>query len=146
MYSSLISLSVLSLLVSLAMAQSTEPTSGAPISTDGFNQNDGQQNNKHEESWIMRDHHYVIIIVVVLVVVAVILFYIVRSVRGMRHRLARENEQQMQMLNQVRPQQPLPHQQAYSPIDERPVMMDGYKFDQYQQQQQQQPANHQHRY
>jgi flagellar biosynthesis/type III secretory pathway M-ring protein FliF/YscJ len=132
------------------MAQSAEPqpTSGAPISTDGFNQNDGQQNDKHEESWIMRDHHYVIIIVVVLVVVAVILYYIIRSVRGMRHRLARENEQQMQMLNQVRPQQPLPHQQAYSPIDERPVMMDGYKFDQYQQQQQQQqqPTNHQHRY
>ncbi|KAI8339407.1 hypothetical protein BC941DRAFT_420402 [Chlamydoabsidia padenii] len=144
MYHFSILLPLLLLVVTFVSAQSPETNGGAPISTSGFNQNDGQQNDQVEQSWIMRDHHYVIIIVVVLVVVAIILYYIVRSVRGMRKRLARENEQQMQMLNQVRPQPP--HQQAYSPIDERPVMMDGYKFDQYQQQQQQQPPNHHHRY
>ncbi|ORZ06640.1 hypothetical protein BCR42DRAFT_426879 [Absidia repens] len=139
---------ILLLFTTLAVGQSTDGS--APVSTGGFNPNDGQPQNQPEESWIKRDHHYVIIIVIVLLIVALVLYYIVRSIRGMRQRLARENEQQLQMINQSHQYQSPPHyqqNQPYSPIDERPVMMEGYKFDQHQQQQQQQQPNpHLHRY
>ncbi|CAO3600019.1 unnamed protein product [Absidia cylindrospora] len=103
--------------------------------------------NQPEQSWIKRDHHYVIIIVIVLLIVALVLYYIIRSIRGMRQRLARENEQQLQMINQSHQHQSPPQyqpNQPYSPINERPVMMEGYKYNQ--QQQQQQPNPHLHRY
>ncbi|KAI8099486.1 uncharacterized protein BX664DRAFT_321376 [Halteromyces radiatus] len=122
----------LSLLLHIMAQDPSSPS--MPVATTAFNPNDGNVTSQPEQSWILRDHHYVIIIVIVLVIVGLVLYYIVRSVRGMRKRLARENEQQLQMINQVR--------QPYSPINET-VMMDGYsKYPQQQQQQHQ----HQHRY
>ncbi|CAO3610047.1 unnamed protein product [Cunninghamella echinulata] len=123
-------------LINTTYAQSEDTFSAIP-SPNGFNGN-ADEPHQHEQSWIQKNHNYVIIIVIVLVLLGIILYYIVRSVKGMRKRLARENEQQLQMLNQM--------QQPYNPQPSHPPpMMDGYKYDQYHHQQQQPPA-HNYRY
>lgn len=67
------------------------------VETNGFNDNN-INTSAPEESWLKQHNRYVFIIVLVLLVVALLIWYIVRSIRGMRKRLASENQGQMMMM------------------------------------------------
>ncbi|KAI9319170.1 hypothetical protein BX666DRAFT_1923768 [Dichotomocladium elegans] len=112
---------------SLALAQSS-------VDDTGFQSNDNQSANK-EESWLKKNDRYIFIIVIGLVLLGLIIFYIVKSVKGMRKRLASENEKHQYMLDQATashppyyPQQQPQHlQQEPQPY---PPQTNGYqKFD-----------------
>ncbi|GAA5803560.1 hypothetical protein EDC94DRAFT_611054 [Helicostylum pulchrum] len=82
------------LFCSIAYAQSdTYP----PVNPTGFNSDDANLYHR-DESWISKNEKYIIIAVVVVVVFAILTWYIVKSIRGMRKRLARENQANMIMM------------------------------------------------
>ncbi|CAO3615424.1 unnamed protein product [Cunninghamella blakesleeana] len=136
-YIFLIITGLLNATTSFVKAQTPTYVEGGP--SNEFKGNNTDQKEAPEPSWIQRNHNYVIIIVIVLVLLGIILYYIVRSVKGMRKRLARENEQQLQMLNQIQNSSTYPSQ-----YQQQPAMMEGYKYEQYPQQQG--PPTHNYRY
>ncbi|KAI9304381.1 hypothetical protein BJ944DRAFT_266932 [Cunninghamella echinulata] len=60
------------------------------------------------ESWLKKDNRFVFVIVLGLLVVILLLWYIVKSIKGMRKRLKRENEAQMNIIQQVAAHSTLP--------------------------------------
>ncbi|ORY96601.1 hypothetical protein BCR43DRAFT_491959 [Syncephalastrum racemosum] len=91
----------------------------AQVNDSGFNENQDNQPKK-EESWLQKNDRYIFIIVIGLVILGLLIWYIVRSIKGMRKRLARDNERHMYMV-----------QQATANVPEHvPIPMNGYqKFD-----------------
>lgn len=82
------------LFCSVAYAQSdTFP----PVTPTGFNGDDANLYHRNE-SWIEQNEKYIIIAVVVVFVLAILIWYIVKSIRGMRKRLAKENQANMMMM------------------------------------------------
>ncbi|KAI8095439.1 hypothetical protein BDF21DRAFT_353089 [Thamnidium elegans] len=82
------------LFCSIAYAQSdTLP----PLNTAGFNPDNANLNHS-SESWMEKNEKYIIIAAVVVVVLAILIWYVVRSIRGMRQRLAKENQTNMMMM------------------------------------------------
>ncbi|KAI8379615.1 uncharacterized protein BYT42DRAFT_333381 [Radiomyces spectabilis] len=84
---------------------SVSNTSFTPYSTptgqnSGF---DGSGNPlpKQDESWLKQHNRFVFIIVLGLLFLALLIWYIVKSVKGMRKRLERENEHHMMMMQQA---------------------------------------------
>ncbi|ORX61452.1 hypothetical protein DM01DRAFT_1122925 [Hesseltinella vesiculosa] len=69
--------------------------------SNGFNGNEGSAAAPKQESWLQQDHRYVFVIVLGLLFLAVIIYYIVRSARNMRKRLAKENQAQLDMIQSV---------------------------------------------
>lgn len=67
------------------------------VETNGFNTNN-VNSSAPQESWLKQHDRYVFIIVLALLVLAVLIWYVVRSIRGMRKRLAAENQGQMMMM------------------------------------------------
>ncbi|CDS13247.1 hypothetical protein LRAMOSA05425 [Lichtheimia ramosa] len=95
-----------------ALAQSVDDT--------GFKENDNTA-APEQESWLKKNDRYVFVIVIGLLIVGLLIWYIVRSVKGMRKRLALENEKQMYMLEQAT---------AANPTSTMPLQQHGYqKFD-----------------
>lgn len=98
-----LSIALLSSLASAVFAQQVQPTPTPvqsippPVSTNGFNDSDTNINQPHQ-SWIQQNDRYVFIIIIVLFVVAILIWYVVRSIRGMRQRLATENQGHMMMM------------------------------------------------
>jgi flagellar biosynthesis/type III secretory pathway M-ring protein FliF/YscJ len=83
-------------------SSSTIAASPAPtVAPTGFSE-DGNQQQKNNQSWISQNHRYVFIIIIALLFLAIIIWYIVRSVRGMRTRLTRENNQNMMLIQNTR--------------------------------------------
>lgn len=81
-----------SFILKIAAAQTVQDT--------GFQENDGNM-GPEQESWLQRNDRYIFIIVVGLVIFGLLIWYIVASIRGMRKRLARENEKQMYIIQQA---------------------------------------------
>jgi hypothetical protein len=50
------------------------------------------------DSWLKQHNRFVFIIFLALIVLGLLIWYIVRSVKGMRKRLAEDNEAQLQMI------------------------------------------------
>ncbi|KAI8062288.1 uncharacterized protein B0P05DRAFT_556400 [Gilbertella persicaria] len=84
------------------ISSSSIPTTTAPpkVSTDGFNDQDTNV-KPAEESWLKQHDRYVFIIVIVLFFLAILIWYVVRSIRGMRKRLATDNQNHMMMVQNV---------------------------------------------
>ncbi|CAO3697260.1 unnamed protein product [Rhizopus stolonifer] len=84
---------------SAALAQNATDITSSPttISDNGFNTN-GNTVEENHESWLKRHNRFVFIIVIALFLLAILIWYITRSIRGMRQRLAQENQQNMTML------------------------------------------------
>lgn len=100
----------------VALAQNVDDT--------GFKQNDNTA-EPEQESWLKKNDRYIFIIVIGLLIVGLLIWYIVRSVKDMRKRLALENEKQMYMLEQATAANP--YQQPPSTM---PLQQHGYqKFD-----------------
>ncbi|EPB91327.1 hypothetical protein HMPREF1544_01844 [Mucor circinelloides 1006PhL] len=67
------------------------------VATNGFN-GDLNSSKAPEESWLKKNDRYVFIIVLVLFFLAILIWYIVRSIKSMRKRLAAENQGHMMMV------------------------------------------------
>lgn len=89
-----LSLLVLSL-SSLVFAQSTTTT--PEVNTDGFDDRDANLSH-HQQSWLQENDRYIFIIVLSILFLAIITYYVVRSIRGMRQRLSKDNQAQMMMI------------------------------------------------
>lgn len=85
------SLLVLCGLCAAVMAQQNVPT----VDDNGFKDQTNQP-DEDNQSWLEKHDRYIFIIVIGILLLSLLIWYIVRSVRGMRKRLARENEQMMQ--------------------------------------------------
>lgn len=110
----------------LSSATTNNPTateSITSVATNGFNDDD-INTSKEQESWLKQHDRYVFIIVIVLVVLAVLIWYIVRSIRNMRRKLASENQGHMMAMQETidtngfqkmpdYSHQPQPQQQPY---------------------------------
>jgi flagellar biosynthesis/type III secretory pathway M-ring protein FliF/YscJ len=84
----------------IAATTTFDPTATQSITsveTNGFNDNN-VNTSAPQESWLKQHDRYVFIIVLVLLVVGILIWYIVRSIRGMRKRLATDNQGQMMMM------------------------------------------------
>ncbi|KAI8639337.1 hypothetical protein BD408DRAFT_421610 [Parasitella parasitica] len=79
-------------LLSAVFAQQT-PT----VLTNGFHEDNNSSNEKHE-SWLQKNDRYVFIIILSLLILAILIWYIVRSIKSMRKRLADENQGHMMMV------------------------------------------------
>lgn len=79
-------------LSSVVLAQQTPN-----VSANGFNDDYGNSDVK-EESWLKKNDRYVFIIVLVILVLSILIWYIVRSIKSMRKRLAAENQGHMMMV------------------------------------------------
>ncbi|CAO3619644.1 unnamed protein product [Cunninghamella echinulata] len=79
--------------------------SGAPYVPVAAPTNNFQEPNpppaNQNESWLKKENKFVFVIVLGLLVVILLLWYIVKSIKGMRKRLKRENEAQMNIIQQV---------------------------------------------
>ncbi|KAG2199242.1 hypothetical protein INT47_010617 [Mucor saturninus] len=87
-------LSILLLFLSLVSGQQTNPP---PTTPDGF-KTDDNNSGPAEESWLKKNDRYVFVIVVSILFLAIIIWYVTRSIRGMRQRLAQENQNHMMMI------------------------------------------------
>lgn len=74
----------------------TATQSMTSVETNGFNDNNINTSTQ-EESWLKQHNRYVFIIIIGLVVLALLIWYIVRSIRNMRRKLASENQGHMMM-------------------------------------------------
>ncbi|KAI9485591.1 MAG: hypothetical protein EXX96DRAFT_545723 [Benjaminiella poitrasii] len=74
-----------------------QPIPSTTVSPNGFNDVDNNIDAPHE-SWLKKNDRYVFIIVLALLFLAIIIWYIVRSIRSMRKRLAAENHGHMMMI------------------------------------------------
>ncbi|CEP19004.1 hypothetical protein [Parasitella parasitica] len=83
------------LLLSAVVAQQT-PT----VSTNGFREDNNDSDEKHE-SWLQKNDRYIFIIILSLLILAILIWYIVRSIKSMRKRLADENQGHMMMVQNV---------------------------------------------
>lgn len=70
------------------------------VDTNGFDGSDANMEKK-EESWLEQNDRYIFVIVLSLLVLGLITWYVVRSIRGMRRRLAHENQGHMMMIQGV---------------------------------------------
>ncbi|ORY93551.1 hypothetical protein BCR43DRAFT_497130 [Syncephalastrum racemosum] len=89
------------LFLSVAHAQESPTTAAeSPVSTHGWN---GTSNNPPAEhkSWLAQHGRFAFVIVLGVLVLALLIWYIVRSIRGMRKRLQRENENQMAVIQHI---------------------------------------------
>jgi flagellar biosynthesis/type III secretory pathway M-ring protein FliF/YscJ len=87
----------------LSSATTNNPTvteSITSVATNGFNDKD-MNTSDQQESWLKQHDRYVFIIVLVLLVLGVIIWYIVRSIRNMRRKLASENQGHMMMVQET---------------------------------------------
>ncbi|KAF1798446.1 hypothetical protein V8B55DRAFT_1525458 [Mucor lusitanicus] len=110
---------------------------GPSVATDGFND---QLNNSNapQESWLKQNDRYIFIIVLVLFFLAILIWYIVRSIKGMRKRLAAENQGHMMMVQNA---------SGGGFSETVPVDANGFhKMPDYPQQPQQQQQQYTHRY
>lgn len=87
-------LSIFLLFLSLVSGQQTIP---APTTPDGFKTDDNNAGPK-EESWLKKNDRYVFVIVISILFLAIIIWYVIKSIRGMRQRLAQENQNHMMMI------------------------------------------------
>ncbi|KAI7902619.1 uncharacterized protein BX663DRAFT_509878 [Cokeromyces recurvatus] len=143
-------LSLILTLVSIVFAQQSQllpatatvaqqPLSTTEVSTDGFNSTSNNLNTP-QESWLQKNHRYVFIIVLVLLFLAIFTWYIIKSVCGMRKRLAAENQNHIIMT-----QNASGVSQLFS--EKVSVVNDGfYKMPDYPGNQQQQQQQYMHRY
>ncbi|KAI9356433.1 hypothetical protein BD770DRAFT_390220 [Pilaira anomala] len=109
-------------------------TPATEVSPAGF---DDTNANLHvnDESWISKNEKYIIIAVVLFVVFCLLIWYITRSIRGMRERLAKENQNHMMMIQGVNG----------SGISET-VPVDSHGFQKMSEYQQSPPGQYTHRY
>lgn len=92
-------LSIILVSLTAVLAQEQPGVINGPISTEGFHQNN--EPTKPEESWLKKNNRFVFIIFLVLLFLVILIWYIVRSIRGMRQRLASENQNHMMMIQNV---------------------------------------------
>ncbi|KAI8390324.1 hypothetical protein BD560DRAFT_380648 [Blakeslea trispora] len=92
--------SVVASIISSSAVPTSTPSPPPKVSTDGFNDRNVNQ-EPHHESWLRQHDRYVFIIVIALFVVAILIWYVVRSIRGMRTRLAADNRNQMTMVQNI---------------------------------------------
>ncbi|KAI8334854.1 hypothetical protein EDC96DRAFT_525262 [Choanephora cucurbitarum] len=92
--------SVVASVISSSVVPTPTPTVSPKVSTNGFDDQNVNQ-TPQQESWLRQHDRYVFIIVIALFVVAILIWYIVRSIRGMRTRLAEENRNQMTMVQNI---------------------------------------------
>ncbi|KAI9246527.1 hypothetical protein BY458DRAFT_527840 [Sporodiniella umbellata] len=94
-------LTVLIVLFQCSVVFAQNPT-GIPLSPttnsdQGFDAS-GNMVKENQESWLKQHNRFVFIIIIALFFVALLIWYIARSIRGMRQRLAQDNQQNMTML------------------------------------------------
>lgn len=80
----------------------------------GWNSNENEQST-NQQSWLRQNNRFVFVIFVGLFVAAILIWYIVRSIKGMRKRLAQENQAQLYMIQQASPQQQPPRNDRVIP-------------------------------
>ncbi|KAI8985947.1 hypothetical protein BDB01DRAFT_71665 [Pilobolus umbonatus] len=73
----------------------------AQTGNNGFN-NQGNPNMRTEENWFQKNTLYIIISAVALVFLALLIWYITKSIKGMRKRLERENQEHMMIIQNSR--------------------------------------------
>ncbi|CEP07465.1 hypothetical protein [Parasitella parasitica] len=122
--------------------QSTSTTTSTHTHTVPSVQSTGWDANEYtkpenQQSWLRQNNRFVFIIFVGLFIIAILIWYIVRSIKGMRKRLAQENEAQLYMMQQASTPQP-PHNDrvipesiqapppAYKPDENTPVNQPGH--------------------
>ncbi|KAI8370548.1 uncharacterized protein BYT42DRAFT_502395 [Radiomyces spectabilis] len=67
---------------------------------DGF-KSSGNESKDKQESWLQQHDRFIFIIIIGLLLLGLLIWYIVRSVKGMRKRLERENQDQMLMMQRA---------------------------------------------
>ncbi|KAI7877623.1 hypothetical protein K492DRAFT_218655 [Lichtheimia hyalospora FSU 10163] len=95
----------------------------------GFKQGDNVH-QEEEKGWLERHSHFIIIVVLGLLIFSLLIWYVVKSIQGMRKRLAVENEKHRFLTEQLtgaRPYQPHPiseivptSQHGYQKMDSTP--------------------------
>ncbi|RCH82718.1 hypothetical protein CU098_008461 [Rhizopus stolonifer] len=70
------------------------------VQSTGFTQN-GNQPADGQQSWLKEHNRFVFIIFIGLLVLGLLVWYIYRSIKGMRKRLERENQDQLYMMQQT---------------------------------------------
>jgi hypothetical protein len=80
------------------------------MQTPGWNSN-GNNDNLNQQSWLRQHNRFVFVIFLGLIFLSILIWYIVRSVKGMRKRLAQENQAQLYMMQQATSPPPPPLQQ-----------------------------------
>ena len=70
------------------------------VDPTGFNPAEGAP-EKEKKSWLEQHGRFAFIIVIGLLILGLLIWYVARSVKSMRKRLAMENDNQMQMINQI---------------------------------------------
>ncbi|KAG2215848.1 hypothetical protein INT45_004423 [Circinella minor] len=79
-----------------AQEEPTRPT----VDPTGFNPAEGTP-EEEKKSWLEQHGRFAFIIVIGLLILGLLIWYVARSVKSMRKRLAMENDNQMQMINQI---------------------------------------------
>ncbi|KAI8638145.1 hypothetical protein BD408DRAFT_423407 [Parasitella parasitica] len=120
---------------SIPTTTSTHTHAVPSVQSTGWDANE-YTNPGNQQSWLRQNNRFVFIIFVGLFIVAILIWYIVRSIKGMRKRLAQENEAQLYMMQQASSTQP-PHNDriipesiqapppAYKPDENTPVNQPG---------------------
>lgn len=83
------------------MLPSSSPAAPPNVNTTGWNADDTNQPEENK-SWLAQHGRFAFVIVLGILVLALLIWYIVWSVRGMRRRLERENQNQLQVLQQIK--------------------------------------------
>jgi flagellar biosynthesis/type III secretory pathway M-ring protein FliF/YscJ len=86
------------ILVSLSAVLAQNPS--GVVNTDGF-RDQSNDTTQQQESWLKKNDRYIFIIFLVLLFLAILIWYVVRSIRSMRQRLASENQGHMMMIQNV---------------------------------------------
>ena len=86
------------------------------IQTTGWD-SQGNNDNGNQQSWLRQHNRFVFVIFLGLLFLAIVIWYIVRSIKGMRKRLERENQEQLYMMQQASggARQPPPQQRNNIP-------------------------------
>ncbi|KAI7849163.1 hypothetical protein BDC45DRAFT_521361 [Circinella umbellata] len=95
----LLLLSVL-LLGKVSFTEAQEEPARPTVDSTGFNPEEGTP-EEEKKSWLEQHGRFAFIIVIGLLILGLLIWYVARSVKGMRKRLAMENDNQMQMINQI---------------------------------------------
>ncbi|KAI8978495.1 hypothetical protein BDB01DRAFT_800125 [Pilobolus umbonatus] len=81
----------------------TRNTNANAVPTVQSTEWDPKENNqiKNDQSWLKQNNRFVFIIFLGLFLIALISWYVTKSVKGMRKRLERENQEQLYMMQQA---------------------------------------------